>query len=79
MNPDHIDEPENPIADAIDAAEDILDPLEGLAEKTAADPGAPFMPGGAGSACRAEEGQSRRLRGAAGATEKGRMPGDGAR
>jgi CHC2 zinc finger len=44
MNPDHIDEPENMIADTIDAAEDILDPLEGLAEKTAADPGAAFMP-----------------------------------
>jgi hypothetical protein len=44
MNPDHIDEPENLIADAIDAAEDILDPLEELVEKTAADPGAPFMP-----------------------------------
>ena len=34
----------NPIADAIDAAEVIADPLEGLAERTAADPGAPFMP-----------------------------------
>jgi hypothetical protein len=44
MNPDHIHEPENLIADAIDAAEDILDPLEELVEKTAADPGAPFMP-----------------------------------
>ena len=44
MNPDHIDEPENLIADAIDAAEDILDPLEGLVEKTATGPGAPFMP-----------------------------------
>ncbi len=36
--------PTNPIADAIDAAEVIADPLEGLAEGTAADPGAPFMP-----------------------------------
>ena len=36
--------PENLIADPIDAAEDIRDPLEELAEKTAADPGAPFMP-----------------------------------
>ncbi|MBM3380488.1 MAG: hypothetical protein FJY39_12310, partial [Betaproteobacteria bacterium] len=32
------------IADAIDAAEDIRDPLEGLVEKTSADPGAPFEP-----------------------------------
>ena len=36
--------PTNPITDAIDAAEVIADPLEGLAERTAADPGAPFMP-----------------------------------
>ena len=35
---------ENPIADAIDAAEVIRDPLDGLAEKTAVDPGTPFMP-----------------------------------
>jgi hypothetical protein len=44
MSNDHPIEPENPIADAIDAAEDIRDPLDGLAEKTAADPGAPFSP-----------------------------------
>ncbi|MEC5325218.1 MULTISPECIES: hypothetical protein [unclassified Aurantimonas] len=36
--------PANPIADAIDAAEVIADPLEGLATRTAADPGAPFLP-----------------------------------
>jgi hypothetical protein len=44
MSPNHPIEPENPIADAIDAAEDIHDPLDGLAEKTAADPGTPFSP-----------------------------------
>jgi hypothetical protein len=38
------DEPNNMIADAIDAAEEIRDPLDGLAEKTRTDPGAPFMP-----------------------------------
>jgi hypothetical protein len=32
------------IAAAIDGAEDIRDPLEGLVEKTATDPGAPFEP-----------------------------------
>jgi hypothetical protein len=32
------------IADAIDAAEDIPDPLDGLVEKCAADPGAAFAP-----------------------------------
>jgi hypothetical protein len=37
-------EPESQIADAIEAAEDIRDPLEGLAEKAAGDPGAPFTP-----------------------------------
>jgi len=40
MSPDHPLE-QNPIADAIDAAEDIRDPLDGLIEGTAADPGAP--------------------------------------
>jgi len=38
------DSTENLIAYAIDAAEDIHDPLEGLLEKTAIDPGAPFEP-----------------------------------
>lgn len=37
-------EPENLIAAAIDGAEKICDPLEGLAERTATDPGAPFVP-----------------------------------
>lgn len=34
----------NPITDAISAAEDIADPLDGLVEKCAADPGAAFTP-----------------------------------
>lgn len=37
-------EPENLIAAVIDAAEDIRDPLEELAENTATNPGAPFAP-----------------------------------
>ena len=37
-------EPENLIAAAIDAAEEILDPLDGLVEKSANDPGAAFTP-----------------------------------
>ena len=37
-------DPENLVAVAIEAAEDILDPLEGLVENTARDPGAPFAP-----------------------------------
>jgi len=44
MNPDAILEADHLIADAIDGAEEILDPLAGLAEKTAVDPGAPFVP-----------------------------------
>jgi hypothetical protein len=36
-------ETEDTIADAIDAVEDICDPLEGLVERTATDPGAPFI------------------------------------
>jgi hypothetical protein len=43
MNADD-DEPENLVAAAIDEAEDIRDPLEGLVEGTATDPGAPFAP-----------------------------------
>jgi hypothetical protein len=41
---DNPGEPENLIAAAIDAAEDIRGPLDGLVEKTATDPGAPFAP-----------------------------------
>ena len=44
MNGDDRNEPENLIAATIDAAEDIRDPLEGLLERTATDPGAPFVP-----------------------------------
>ena len=44
MSTDIPGESENLIAAAIDAAEDILDPLEGLVERTATDPGAPFRP-----------------------------------
>ena len=43
MSTDHGLEPHNLIADAIDGAEEMHDPLDGLAEKTVADPGAPFM------------------------------------
>src|SRR5512134_1476899 len=40
------DETEDPnlIRDAIDEAEEIPDPLEGLVERCAEDPGAPFTP-----------------------------------
>jgi len=44
MNGEHENETENLIADVIDAAEEIRDPLEGLVEKTATDPGAAFVP-----------------------------------
>jgi hypothetical protein len=37
-------EPDQLVVDAIDGTEEMADPLAGLAEKTAADPGAPFMP-----------------------------------
>jgi hypothetical protein len=45
MNGDETNKPENLIAAAIDAAEDIRDPLEGLVQRTATDPGAPFATG----------------------------------
>jgi hypothetical protein len=44
MKGEHESECENEIAAAIDAAEDVRDPLDGLVEKTATDPGAPFAP-----------------------------------
>jgi hypothetical protein len=44
MNGDHTNESENLISAAIDAAEEIRDPLEKLVEKCATDPGAPFVP-----------------------------------
>ena len=34
----------DPIVDAIDGAEEVRDPLEGLVQQTASDPGAPFAP-----------------------------------
>jgi hypothetical protein len=39
-----VDANENPVAAAIADAEEILDPLEGLAERVIDDPGAPFEP-----------------------------------
>src|SRR6266481_2595652 len=44
MNGDDTNELEKLIAAAIGAAEDLRDPLEGLVERTATDPGAPFAP-----------------------------------
>jgi hypothetical protein len=44
MNGEYENETENLIAAAIDTAEDVRDPLEGLVEKTSTDPGAPFVP-----------------------------------
>jgi len=43
-NADRPIDPENLVAGAIEAAEDVLDPLVGLVEKTESDPGAPFTP-----------------------------------
>ncbi len=44
MNPDATVEPDKLIADAIDGAEEIPDPLAELVERTATNPGAPSMP-----------------------------------
>ena len=44
MNLDEANEPEDPVAAAIDGAQDVRDPLEGLIDRTATDPGAPFVP-----------------------------------
>lgn len=44
MRPEDFTEDANAILDAIAGAEEVRDPLDGLAERTAADPGAPFIP-----------------------------------
>jgi hypothetical protein len=44
MTDEHPTEANNPIAATIDASEVVRDPLEGLIEKTATDPGAAFQP-----------------------------------
>jgi hypothetical protein len=45
MDDDHESQSLNLVAAAIDAADEIGDPLEGLVDKTVTDPGAPFVPG----------------------------------
>ena len=44
MNPKANLAPDDQIAEAINGAEEVLDPLASLAEETATDPSAPFMP-----------------------------------
>jgi hypothetical protein len=44
MNLDDTNKPEDSVAAAIDGAEDVRDPLEGLTDRAATDPGAPFAP-----------------------------------
>ena len=44
MNDDASFESDDGISDTIDDAEEVHDPLDGLVEKTASDPGAPFTP-----------------------------------
>jgi hypothetical protein len=44
MSTENPAESENLVASAIDAAEEICDPLDQLVKKTAIDPGAPFAP-----------------------------------
>ena len=44
MTTDNPIEPDSLIAATIDAAEELRDPLDGLVERAAIDPGAPFAP-----------------------------------
>jgi hypothetical protein len=44
MSDEHENETEKMIAATIDAAEVVSDPLEGLVERTATDPGSAFAP-----------------------------------
>ena len=48
-------DPEEAVAAAIDEAEEVRDPLDGLVERTATDPGAPFAARCPGTASRAQE------------------------
>ena len=70
---------ERSILAAIDAAEEIRDPLDELVEKTAGDPGAAFLAGSVGRACGIEERQPRRVRKCARTIEECRRASDGAR
>ena len=68
MNDEHgnvTEEAENLIADAIEQAEDIRDPLEELVEKTATDPGAAFEPEVLERLAALKKEDRRRLRGVA--------------
>ena len=44
MSDGHEGEPENPVAAPVEVAADARDPLEGLVERTAADPAVVFLP-----------------------------------
>jgi hypothetical protein len=68
---------ENLIAAAIEAAEEIRDPLDGLVEKTAIDPGAPFASDALEQLATLMK-EDRAAFEAAGTTEESRLPGDGA-
>jgi hypothetical protein len=79
MNSEAIVEPDQLIADAIADAEEIPDPLAGLAEKTAADPGAPFMPEALEALATLKSDNGAAFEVLRSPVEESRMPGDGAR
>ena len=72
-------EPDDGIADAIDGAEEVHDPLDGLVEKTAGDPGAPFTPEALEALAALKKDNRAAFEALAVATEESRVPGDGAR
>jgi len=70
---------EETIAEAIDGAEEIRDPLEDLVEKTKLDSSAPFMPEALERLAALKRDDCADLREAARTAKEGRLPGDGAR
>ena len=70
---------DDPIAAAIDAAEEIRDPLDGLVEKTAADPGAAFAPEVLERLAALKKEDRAAFEALRAQAEEGRLPRDGAR
>ena len=78
-NTDNPVEPENLIAAIIDAAEDIRDPLDGLVEKSADDPGAPFVPDALERLAALKKEDRAAFEALRGAVEESRLPANSAR
>ena len=79
MNDDAKFEPDDGIADTIDDAEEMHDPLDGLVEKTAGDPGAPFTPEALEALAALKKDDRAAFEALRAQLKKAGLPGDGAR